>query len=137
MSELITRHEQLITRQGEQVAQMEQIVQVVVRLVAEVERLDREMRRQVTVSHRDALAIGRAISSRSKDYAAQYHLEPEQAKKIRKAIKRDVLKRWSICDLHDLPEREKETCVAWIGEWADFALIAELKREHRDRSACA
>ena len=134
MSELITRQEQLITRQGEQ---LEQLAQVVVRLISEVERLDRETRRQLTIPHKDALAVLREITRRSKAYAAQYRLGPEQAKKIRNAIKRGVLNRWKIRDIHDLPEREKDACLAWIGEWTDFELITGLKREARERSACA
>ena len=132
MSELITRQEQLITRQGEQ---LEKLTQVVVRLVAEVERLDRQAKRQMTITHKDYLALGRRISRRAAEYGEQYRVAADQIPQLRKSIRHAAQLRWKVTNLHDLPERDLAECQAYIDSWADFGAIMALRMEKRRASA--
>lgn len=132
MSELITRQEQLITRQGEQ---LEKLTQVVVRLVAEVERLDRQAKRQMTITHKDYLALGRRIARRAAEYGEQYRVAADQIPQLRKSIRHAAQLRWKVTNLHDLPERDLAECQAYIDSWADFGAIMALRMEKRRASA--
>ena len=132
MSELITRQEQLITRQGEQ---LEQLTQVVVRLVAEVERLDRQAKRQMTITHKDYLALCRRIARRAAEYGEQYRVAADQIPQLRKSIRHAAQLRWKVTNLHDLPERDLAECQAYIDSWADFGAVMALRMEKRRASA--
>lgn len=132
MSELITRQEQLITRQGEQ---LEKLTQVVVRLVAEVERLDRQAKRQMTITHKDYLALGRRIARRAAEYGEQYRVAADQIPQLRKSIRHAAHLRWKVTNLHDLPERDLAECQAYIDSWADFGAVMALRMEKRRASA--
>lgn len=132
MSELITRQEQLITRQGEQ---LEKLTQVVVRLVAEVERLDRQAKRQMTITHKDYLALGRRIARRAAEYGEQYRVAADQIPQLRKCIRHAAQLRWKVTNLHDLPERDLAECQAYIDSWADFGAVMALRMEKRRASA--
>lgn len=132
MSELITRQEQLITRQGEQ---LEKLTQVVVRLVAEVERLDRQAKRQMTITHKDYLALGRRIARRAAEYGEQYRVAADQIPQLRKSIRHAAQLRWKVTNLHDLPERDLAECQAYIDSWADFGAVMALRMEKRRASA--
>lgn len=132
MSELITRQEQLITRQGEQ---LEKLTQVVVRLVAEVERLDRQAKRQLTITHKDYLALGRRIARRAAEYGEQYRVAADQIPQLRKSIRHAAQLRWKVTNLHDLPERDLAECQAYIDSWADFGAVMALRMEKRRASA--
>ena len=132
MSELITRQEQLIPRQGEQ---LEKLTQVVVRLVAEVERLDRQAKRQMTITHKDYLALGRRIARRAAEYGEQYRVAADQIPQLRKSIRHAAQLRWKVTNLHDLPERDLAECQAYIDSWADFGAIMALRMEKRRASA--
>lgn len=132
MSELITRQEQLITRQGEQ---LEKLTQVVVRLVTEVERLDRQAKRQMTITHKDYLALGRRIARRAAEYGEQYRVAADQIPQLRKSIRHAAQLRWKVTNLHDLPERDLAECQAYIDSWADFGAVMALRMEKRRASA--
>ena len=111
MSELITRQEQLITR------------------------LDRQAKRQMTITHKDYLALGRRIARRAAEYGEQYRVAADQIPQLRKSIRHAAQLRWKVTNLHDLPERDLAECQAYIDSWADFGAVMALRMEKRRASA--
>lgn len=103
------------------VAQLGRIVSVMQRRMDEMER---ERLQRVTLSHAQALQLQRAIRARAAEVCAKYALpSPQDAAAFRGAIKKEVLARYGVKDLHDLPLAALENAREQIGKFSDIALV--------------
>lgn len=102
----------------------EQLTMIVARLEARLSAL--EDRGGRTILHKDALALNRAIRDRAAKIVARYDLGEAGEKRIRSAIKKDVLRQYGIRDLHDLPEKMLPACRLLIDQWSSLAAIREV-----------
>ena len=83
---------------------------------------------KATARHADVLRIQQLIRMRTGEICGKYRLEDaESVKKIRAAIKKDVLKRWGVKDLHDLPEAALPAVENAIGGWVNIRLVMERR----------
>jgi len=93
-------------------------------------RMDELESRQaaVTIRHADALRLQAQIRQRAAQVCDKYALsDKESPKVIRNAIKRDVLKRYGIRDLHDLPEAQRSGAESLIAGWTSIRLVMERR----------
>lgn len=120
---------QLITAQQRQ---LDQLTAIVARMAAELDRLDKAAKEPVTIHHAEALALGRMIRARAGELCAQYRLDDKRERlAVNRAIKKDVLKKFDITDLHDLPRTRLEEAGQLVSTWSSYALILELRGRGR------
>ncbi len=108
---------------GQILAQMGQMMTIMQR------RLDEMEARQaaVTISHRDVLQLMARIRWKAGTVCMKYSLDDASVKIIRAAIKKDVLKRYQIKDLHDLPAAMLPATEKQIDSWTDIRLVMERR----------
>lgn len=99
-----------------------QLVRVVARLEARLSALE-ESKDAVTILHKDALALSRAVRERADEIGARYGLDEKAVRTVRSAIKKDVLRQYSIRDLHDLPAKALPACRTAIRMWSSLSVI--------------
>lgn len=93
-------------------------------------RMDEMEARQaaVTISHADVKRIQARIRSRADELCGKYNLEDrESPKKFRAAMKKDILRRWAVKDLHDLPDAALPAVEKALDSWTDIRLIMERR----------
>ena len=82
----------------------------------------------VTISHADVKRIQARIRSRADETCRKYSLADTQSQKIfRAAIKKDVLRRWQVKDLHDLPVSAQAAAENLIDGWTNIRLVMERR----------
>ena len=94
------------------------------------QRMDEMEARQaaVTMSHGDVKRIQALIRCRADEICRKYILQDEKSPKIfRAAIKKDVLRRYQVKDLHDLPEAARPAVERMIDSWTDIRLVMERR----------
>ena len=93
-------------------------------------RMDEMEARQaaVTISHADVKRIQARIRSRADELCGKYNLaDRESPKKFRAAMKKDILRRWAVKDLHDLPDAALPAVEKALDSWTDIRLIMERR----------
>ena len=86
--------------------------------------------RQGTVTHEEVKRIQRLIRMRAQELCDKYSLEDNESPKvIRKAIRADVMKRWGVRDLHDLPEAAAAAVRNAVGGWVNIRLVMERRTQ--------
>ena len=79
------------------------------------------------------LSHNRKIRLRADEVCGKYGLtDPESVKRMRSAMKKDVLKRWGVKDLHDLPDAALPAVASAIGGWVNIRLVMERRGAHAD-----
>ena len=120
----IAETEANVQKMGEMILQLGTMIGTMQR------RIDAMEARQasVTVSHADVKRIQAMIRNRADELCRKYELaDPESAKAIRAAIKKDLLKRFLVKDLHDLPEAAMSRADALVDSWTNIRLIMERR----------
>ena len=86
--------------------------------------------RQVTVTHEAVKRIQRLIRTRAQEICDKYALEDDESPKaFRKAIRKDVMSRWGVKDLHDLPEAAAGAVRSAIGSWVNIRMVMERRTQ--------
>lgn len=86
--------------------------------------------RQVTVTHEEVKRIQRLIRMRAQEICDKYALEDDESPKaFRKAIRKDVMSRWGVRDLHDLPEAAAAAVRSAIGSWVNIRMVMERRTQ--------
>ena len=113
---------------GAYLVQMAQMMHIMQRRLDELE----EMQKAVTVDHSEVKMIQQLIRMRADEYCEKYGLEdPKDAGKIRAAIKKSILQRYGIKDLHDVPVIARQAVEAQISRWADIKAVYRIRESHR------
>ena len=111
---------------GQYVAQMGKLMAAMQRRMDELEA--RQAR--VTISHGDVKRIGALIRMRADEICGRYDLRDRDSARIfRAAIKKDILKRYQVKDLHDVPEAMLPAVENQVTRWADIRLVMERRAE--------
>lgn len=93
-------------------------------------RLDEmeERQAQVTISHAEAKRLQALIRGRADELCRKYNLQDKDSPKIfRAAIKKDLLKRFLVKDLHDLPAAALGRAEALVDSWVNIRLAMERR----------
>ena len=113
-----------------------QLGQLVAAMQARLDALERENGRKVTISHAQALSLGRRISLRAMELCEKYRLDgkADQAA-FRAAIKKALLAQYAIRDLHDLPLGSLDAAGRAIDNFSSIALVRERREKHGTETA--
>ena len=116
-------------------AYLVQMAQMMLRLQNRLDELE-EKQKAVTVDHGEVKMIQQLIRMRADEYCEKYGLEdPKDAGKIRAAIKKSILQRYGIRDLHDVPVIARQAVEAQISRWADIKIVLRIRESHREDGA--
>ena len=112
-------------------AYLVQMAGMMLRMQNRLDELE-EKQRAVTVNHCEVKIIQQLIRLRADEYCEKYGLEdPKDAGKIRAAIKKSILARYGIKDLHDVPAIARQAVEAQISRWADIKAVYRIRESHR------
>ena len=112
-----------LTVPAELIGITEQLVMVVGRLEARLAALEADKSDKVTILHADVNRLNKMIRQRADVIGARYELDTAGIRRIRAAIRKDVLKQYGIRDLHDLPAKRLPTCQLLISNWSSLAAV--------------
>ena len=113
-----------VQQMGEMMVRMGQLITAMQRRMDEMEA----RQEKITVSHRDVLQLMARIRWKAGEICGKYNLQDrESGKKIRAAIRKDVLRRAQVKDLHDLPAAMLPAVEKQIDSWTDIRLIMERR----------
>lgn len=113
-----------VEQMGALLARMGQVIGAMQRRMDEMEA----RQAAVTISHEDVKRLQAKIRWRADAICGKYGLrDPESARKFRAAIKKDVLARYQVKDLHDLPAAMLPAAHKQIESWTDIRLVMERR----------
>ena len=116
-------------------AYLVQMAQMMMRMRERLDELEKKQK-AVTVTHDEVKAIQLLIRLRADEYCEKYSLEDaKDAAKIRAAIKKAILTRYGIKDLHDVPAIARQAVEALISRWADIKMVYRIRESHREDGA--
>ena len=116
-------------------AYLVQMAGMMLRLQGRLDELE-EKQKAATVTHDEVKGIQQLIRMRAEEYCEKYALEdPKDAAKIRAAIKKAILTRYGIKDLHDVPAIARQAVEALISRWADIKMVCRIRESHREDGA--
>lgn len=123
---------QAIKQNTEQLgAYLVQMGQIMLQMQTRLDELE-EKQRLVTLSHEDVKAVQVLIRNRTMEYCEKYELEdPGSRRMISGAIKKAVLKRYGVKDLHDVPAIARQAVESQISKWADIRLAMKCREKSR------
>ena len=82
----------------------------------------------VTFTHQDVREINGMIRTAAADYCLRYDIMDDgSGKAVRAAIKKAVLKRYGVKDLHDVPAIARPAVEAQIQHWTDIRLVMKRR----------
>ena len=111
-------------RMGEMILQLGTMIGTMQRRLDEME----ERQAQVTISHAEAKRVQALIRGRADELCRKYNLQDKDSPKIfRAAIKKDLLKRFLVKDLHDLPAAALGRAEALVDSWVNIRLAMERR----------
>ncbi len=114
---------------GAYLVQMAQMMGSMQRRLDEIE----QNQQYVTLSHKEVCGLRAAIRLRADEYCYKYGLvDPKDAQAIRGAVKRSILTRYGIKDLHDCPKIALDAIMKQIDRWADIRMVYKLRDRHRE-----
>ena len=113
-----------------------QLGQIVAALQLRLDSLEKESSRKITITHAQTLALGRRMGARARELCEKYQLNGNgDASAFRAAIKKAVLVRWSIRDLHDLPLKSLDAAGDMIDSYASIALVMERRKANEQEAS--
>lgn len=117
-------------------AALEQIAQAQAVQADRLGSLERDLRLRCHISNRQFNYLNAAVKGHARTLLDKYELA-DDAKAVRKlgeAIKRDVLARYGIGSMREIPEHEYSVARSQIDMWRDALTIRDIVKEARDRA---
>ena len=123
---------QAIKQNTEQLgAYLVQMGQIMLQMQNRLDELE-EKQRLVTLNHDEVKEVQILIRNRSMEYSEKYGLEDAWSRRaITGAIKKAVLKRYGVKDLHDVPAIARQAVESQISKWADIRLAMKCREKNR------
>lgn len=113
-----------VEQMGALLMRMGQIISTMQRRLDDLEA--RQAR--VTISHAEVKRLQALIRMRADQICGKYSLQDKDSPRIiRAAIKKDVLRRWQVKDLHDIPEAAISAVDNLISGWMNIRLVMERR----------
>ena len=117
------------------VGALKQMGQMMISMQQRLDELE-EHRRQVTLNHDEVKGVMALIRIRAGEYCEKYSLSDEGSRKaVRAAMKRDILKRYGVKDLHDVPAIARQAVEAQLSHWANIRLVMDRREKLREGGA--
>ena len=87
-----------------------------------------ENERKVTLSHAEVKDVQMLIRLRSAEYCEKYNIVSSgNLRRVSNGIKRAVLTRFGVKDLHDVPAIARQAVEAQISRWSDVRLMMKCR----------
>lgn len=113
-----------VEQMGVLMMRMGQIISTMQRRLDDLE----ERQAKITISHGEVKRIQGLIRCRADEICRKYSLQDKDSQKIfRAAIKKDVLRRWQVKDLHDIPEAAISAVDNLISGWTNIRMVMERR----------
>ena len=113
-----------VEQMGALMMRMGQIISTMQRRLDDLE----ERQAKITISHGEVKRIQGLIRCRADELCRKYNLQDKDSPKIfRAAIKKDLLKRFLVKDLHDLPAAALGRAEALVDSWVNIRLAMERR----------
>ena len=114
--------------------QTAQLAQGIARMMALIRQMEERMAAdaaRITISHDQAKGLLLRIRQRANALCERHHLDGAgDAAFFRAQIKKAVLQRNGIRDLHDLPLRSLDAEGRWIDTFTDYKLVMKRREAH-------
>ena len=121
------------------VGEMQLILAQMARLVQDTRQQMEEMQsqqRQVTVNHGEVKKINAVIRSAAADFCNRHGFtDAADLRTVRADIRKAVLTRWQVKDLHDIPQIALGNVYKLIGNYGNIKLVFRLREKRRESSA--
>lgn len=102
----------------------------IMQLDARLRRQEELLQQRVTVSHAQQKQIMAAIRQQARILSDKYSLPLDKCgADLRAAIRKDVLTRCRVKDLHDIPESSLGDVLATVSRWDSFTLVRKLRNK--------
>lgn len=112
-------------------AYLVQMSQIMMRIQNRLDELE-EKQQAATLRHDEVQTIQRLIRNRALEYCEKYDIICSQAlTAIRAGIKKAVLQRYGVKDLHDVPAIARQAVEAQIERWSDVRLMMKCRDKLR------
>ena len=113
-----------VEQMGALMMRMGQIISTMQRRLDDLE----ERQAKITISHGEVKRVQGLIRCRADEICRKYNLQDKDSQKIfRAAIKKDVLRRWQVKDLHDIPEAAISAVDNLISGWTNIRMVMERR----------
>lgn len=113
-----------VAQLGTYLAQLGQMMATMQRRMDEMEAAQG----RVTIRHAEVKRIQGLIRMRTEQLCGKYQLtDRDSARIIRAAIKKDLLKRYGVRDLHDIPESGMAGAESLVAGWTNIRLVMERR----------
>ena len=133
--DVIVPLDQLINLSQSNEATAQQLAGMVQQLGVYLVQLDTRLRKQealmqkrLTISSAQYRQMLAAIRRRASEIARKYQLDSAVLPPLRTAIRQDIVRRWHVKDLHDLPESMLTEAIAGINTWDSYSTIRKLRQ---------
>lgn len=113
---------------GAYLVQMAQLMTAMQRRMDEMEA----NQRRVTADHGEVKHLTTLIKLRAGEYCEKYQLtDTKDVTAVRNAIRKAILVRYGVRDLHDCPQVALQAIQKQIDNWADIRLVMKIREKHR------
>lgn len=117
---------------AENVRQMGQYIGQLGAIVGSMQRRMEELERQqaaVTIRHDDVKRLQALIRMRADQICGKYELTDKDSPRIfRAAIKKDLLRRYGVKDLHDVPAAQIAGAESLVNGWTNIRMVMDRRR---------
>ena len=109
---------------GTYLVQMAQMMQMMQKRMDEFEAAQKK----ITLTHQDVKDVNGMIRTAAANYCLKYDImDAESGKAVRMAMKKAILKRYGVKDLHDVPAIARQAVEAQIMHWTDIRLVMKRR----------
>lgn len=109
---------------GKYLVQMAQMLQMIQKRMDDFEATQK----QITLTHQDVKDVMRLIRTAAADYCLKYDImDADSGNAVRLAMKKAILKRYGVKDLHDVPAIARQAVEAQIMHWTDIRLVMKRR----------
>lgn len=113
-----------VQRMGQYIGQLGQMIAAMQRRMDEMEK----QQAAVTIRHEDVKRLQGLIRMRAEQICGKYELTDRDSPRIfRAAIKKDLLKRFGVKDLHDVPAAMLAGAESMVNSWTSVRLVMERR----------
>lgn len=117
----------------ESVGNMQILIAQMARLIQDTREQMKEMQaaqRQVTVTHAEVKQLQAAIRISADAFCRRFFFDdPKEARAVRADIKKTILNRWQVKDLHDLPQIALGPAEKLIDGYGNIRLVYRLREK--------
>lgn len=112
-------------------AYMIQLGQLMINMQKRLDDMEAQQRK-ITLSHSEVRTVQQLIRNRAYEYCEKYEMMDKSAiRSISNGIKRAILARYGVKDLHDVPAVARQAVEAQISRWSDVRLMMKCRERLR------